>query len=57
MKNSQGDEQEKNKLIPLWKLTTHMDQSIANDWEIEVKCILKSQVKEYKGGKLFKVDL
>ena len=34
-----------------------MDQSIANEWEVEVKCILKSQIKEYKGGKLFKVDL
>lgn len=34
-----------------------MDQSIADCWEIEAKVINKSQIKEYKGGRLFKVDL
>ena len=33
-----------------------MDPSIANIWEIEVRVIMKSPVKEYKGGKLFKLD-
>lgn len=34
-----------------------MDESIADSWEIEVKVINKSQIKEYRGGRLFKVDL
>ena len=57
MKNSQGEELNKLNLIPLWKVSQHMDQSIADSWEIEVKVINKSQIKEYRGGRLFKVDL
>lgn len=34
-----------------------MEEDICNCWEIEVKVITKSKVKEYKGGKLFKLDL
>jgi hypothetical protein len=34
-----------------------MTDDISHSWEIEVKVITKSKIKEYKGGKLFKVDL
>ena len=33
-----------------------MDPDIANIWEIEVRVIMKSPIKEYKGGWLFKLD-
>lgn len=34
-----------------------MDDSVANNWEIHARVISKSKIKEYKGGKLFKLDL
>ena len=35
----------------------NMDPALSNLWEIEVRVTSKSAVKEYKGGKLFKLDL
>jgi len=34
-----------------------MDESIQNTWQIQARVIMKGPLKEYKGGKLFKMDL
>ena len=55
---STEEEKELNTLVPVWKLQKDMDESIINNWEIQVRVLVKSKVKSfYKGGKLFKVDL
>ena len=49
--------EQKKVLVPVWKLQNNMDESIANCWEVQLRVLMKSKVKEYKGGKLFKVDM
>ena len=53
----ESQDEQKKILIPVASLSMNMDPNISNTWEIEVKVIAKSAIKEYKGGKLFKLDL
>jgi hypothetical protein len=53
----ESQDEPKKVLIPVGRLSMSMDPGLANIWEIEIRVTTKSAIKEYKGGKLFKLDL
>ena len=44
-------------LIPLSRLKTKIEEELVDIWEIEVRCVLKKDMKTYKGCKMFQILL